>query len=371
MQEEEKREQFSRFIEESLQQGLSRRLFLRRGFQLGLSLPSIMAVLSACGLANKPNASLSGLPTAKIAQEPTSALSPAPLELAPTVPAAPSLPSASHERYLPTIVKEPSSVRFAVIGDYGMAGEAEEAVALLVRSWEPDFIVTTGDNNYVDGLAETIDANIGQYYHMFIGDYRGSYGPGANRKRFFPSLGNHDWQGGSLQPYLDYFQLPGHGRYYSYQHDILQFFMLHSTPGEPDGINADSVQAQWLKDELARSHAHWKIVVMHHPPYSSGIHGSCDWMRWPFREWGANLVLAGHDHHYERIERDSLLYIVNGLGGAARYAPGCCPEEGSLNFFNKNHGAMLFESDGKQLVAAFITRNGDPVDSFVLERSSG
>lgn len=363
MQEDEKREQFSRFIEESLQHGLSRRLFLRRGLQLGLSLPSIMAVLSACGVTGQQTPHLAPLPTAKIAAEPSSILAPTPLQVSPSPT---SNLASSQGQFLPTVLKEPMSVRFAVIGDYGMAGEAEEAVSHLVQSWEPDFIVTTGDNNYPDGLAETIDVNIGQYYHMFIGDYRGNYGPGADRKRFFPSLGNHDWQGGSLQPYLDYFQLPNNGRYYSFQHDILQFFILHSTPGEADGIRADSVQAQWLQSELARSHARWKVIVMHHAPYSSGVHGSCDWMRWPFREWGANLVLAGHDHHYERIERDGLLYIVNGLGGASRYAPGCCPEQGSLYFFNKSHGAMLLECDGKRLAGAFITRDGDPVDSFEL-----
>src|SRR5262245_65541757 len=65
----------------------------------------------------------------------------------------------------------PSSTTFAVIGDYGGGGSNEQAVANLVHSWNPDFIATTGDNNYPSGDASTIDANIGQYYHDYIYPY--------------------------------------------------------------------------------------------------------------------------------------------------------------------------------------------------------
>ena len=82
--------------------------------------------------------------------------------------------------------------RFAVIGDFGLAGQPEADVASLVKSWEPELIITTGDNNYPDGEAETIDDNIGQYYQAFIYPYHGAYGPGAEVNRFFPTLGNHD-----------------------------------------------------------------------------------------------------------------------------------------------------------------------------------
>ncbi|PYV85585.1 MAG: alkaline phosphatase, partial [Acidobacteria bacterium] len=58
-----------------------------------------------------------------------------------------------------------TTVRFAVIGDYGTAGQNELDVSSLVKSWNPDFIITVGDNNYPDGWASTIDRNIGQYYH--------------------------------------------------------------------------------------------------------------------------------------------------------------------------------------------------------------
>jgi hypothetical protein len=101
-----------------------------------------------------------------------------------------------------------SQLRFAAVGDYGDEGQPEADVAALVRSWDPEFILTLGDNNYPDGEASTIDANIGQYYHDFIGNYTGSYGPGAAENRFFPALGNHDWYTAGAQPYLDYFTFP-------------------------------------------------------------------------------------------------------------------------------------------------------------------
>ncbi|MCA9180264.1 MAG: metallophosphoesterase, partial [Planctomycetales bacterium] len=88
----------------------------------------------------------------------------------------------------------PDTTRFAVIGDYGWAGPREAAVAAMVEQWQPEFILTTGDNNYDYGTAETIDANIGQYYHGYIGNYQGDYGPGADGNQFFPALGNHDWR---------------------------------------------------------------------------------------------------------------------------------------------------------------------------------
>src|SRR5262245_23482444 len=96
----------------------------------------------------------------------------------------------------------PASVRFAVIGDYGRGSANEAAVADLVKSIGPEMVVTVGDNNYPSGGADTIDDHIGRYYHEFIFPYQGTFGPGADRNRFFPALGNHDWETPGAQPYL-------------------------------------------------------------------------------------------------------------------------------------------------------------------------
>jgi hypothetical protein len=156
--------------------------------------------------------------------------------------------------------------RVAVIGDYGEAGQPEADVAALIDRWGVDSIVTAGDNNYMNGGADTIDANIGQYYHAYIAPYYGSYGRGALENRFFPALGNHDWYTAGAQPYLNYITLPGNERYYTVRRGPIEFFILDTDKNEPDGYSADSVQAQWLQQQLAASDAPWKIVVLHYPP---------------------------------------------------------------------------------------------------------
>ena len=210
------------------------------------------------------------------------------------------------------------AVAFVAIGDFGDDSPSEAAVAARVRSSSPDVVITLGDNNYPSGERRTIDANVGKYYASFIQPYHGEYGPGADRNRFFPSLGNHDWRTRDLEPYLDYFELPGNERYYDFVWGPVHFFALDSDPSEPDGTDVDSTQARWLRAGLDRSTAPWKVVYMHHAPFSSGEHGSTRNMQWPYQSWGADLVLAGHDHHYERIGRDGTVYLGNGLSGSPK-----------------------------------------------------
>lgn len=262
------------------------------------------------------------------------------------------------------------TVRFAVIGDFGKAGQPEADVAALVRGWNPRFIVTTGDNNYPNGEASTIDKNIGQYYHDFIYRYTGSYGEGAAWHRFFPVLGNHDWRAANAQPYLDYFTLPGNERYYEFIWGPVHFFMLDSDTQEPDGTSSTSTQANWLKGRLAASRAPWQFVVMHHPPFSSGQHGSHAYMQWPFQEWGADAVLAGHDHTYERLAVNGLPFFVNGLGGHDRLYPFGTVAAGSQVRYNADNGAMLVDATATQVTFQFITRAGETVDSYTLSAAA-
>lgn len=257
------------------------------------------------------------------------------------------------------------SVHFAVVGDYGNAGQSEADVANLIHSWNPDFIITTGDNNYPEGEASTIDSNVGQYYHDFIYPYAGSYGPGAIVNRFFPALGFHDWVTAGAQPYLDYFTLPHNERYYTFTWGPVQIFTLDSNPEEPDGITSDSIQAHWLQTQLRSSMARWKLISVYHPPFSSGTHGSVPALQWPFRTWGATAVLSGHDHTYERIVRDGMTYFVNGLGGTGTYEFQT-PVRGSQVRYSDDFGAMLVQADDTHIVFHFISRSGAVIDTYSL-----
>ncbi|MBK8795566.1 MAG: metallophosphoesterase [Anaerolineales bacterium] len=272
---------------------------------------------------------------------------------------------------LPSRATDSDVTRLAVIGDFGMDNQPEADVAALVASWQPDAVITTGDNNYPDGKAETIDANIGKHYQAFIYPYRGNYGAGASTNRFFPTLGNHDWHttAGSPplpQPYLDYFTLPGNERYYDVVIGPVHLFAIDSDPHEPDGIEERSAQADWLRNALAASTAPWRIVAMHHPPYSSSSrHGSTSSLQWPFAAWGATAVLAGHDHAYERIvqDEDDIVYFVNGIGGADRY-PLSTPVADSQVRFDSDYGAMLIEATTSVITYTLVARTGVIYDTY-------
>lgn len=247
-------------------------------------------------------------------------------------------------------------VKFAAIGDYGRwYTEGEGLVSDMINGWNPDFIISLGDNNYEYGADSTIDSNIGQFYHDYIYPYTGVFGTGSPVNRFFPSLGNHDWLTDSARPYLNYFTLPGNERYYDFVKGNCHFFIVDSDINEPDGITAGSVQANWLRNGLAASNARFKIVYFHHPPYSSGQHGNNYDMRWPFKEWGATVVLCGHEHNYERlVDSTGMTYFVNGLGGKDwRDFAVIVPE--SRYRFTSNYGAMLITAYNDSLNFKFYS----------------
>ena len=261
---------------------------------------------------------------------------------------------------------EPAAQRFVIIGDYGASGVNEARVAALTASLKPDFVITTGDNNYPLGEASTIDDNIGRYFQAFIAPYHGKFGPGARENRFFPSLGNHDWFSLGAQPYLDYFSLPNNERYYDVVRGSVQLFALDSDPSEPDGNTVGSVQAAWFEARLKASVVPWRVVFFHHPPYTSGVvHGSSPGMRWPFPEWGASVVYSGHEHTYERFDVAGFPYIVNGVGGQELYDLGVTLPD-SVVRHNDVHGLVFVTVTPTEFVSRFLDARGDQLDLLRL-----
>ena len=270
-----------------------------------------------------------------------------------------------------------NTLRFAIIGDYGTDTQSEADVADLVNSWNVDFVATVGDNNYSSGEASTIDENIGKYYGQYIKPYRGSYGSGsADINRFWPALGNHDWDSISCSgrdcsgPYMDYFELPNNERYYDVQIGSVHLFMLDSDSEEPDGISRTSRQANWLRDKLAASSAPHKLVLLHHAPYSSSSnHGSNRTLQWPFEAWGATAVFSGHDHHYERLTVGTIPYFVNGAGGRRLYPLGSPLPETEVAY-DDDFGAMLMQVDNTQIRYEFFNRRGVLIDSYLQDNGA-
>jgi len=257
---------------------------------------------------------------------------------------------------LPFAQKPYRDAVIAVIGDYGQAGSAEEAVAKLVHGWHPDVVFTVGDNNYNFGDAKTMDENVFQYYGRYI-----------KHGRFFPTIGNHDALGGTLQPYFDAFDLPGNERYYEFEWGPVHGFAINScAEHEPDGVDANSVQAQWLRKRALASQAPFQIAYFHHSPHSSALHGSHPELQWPFHEWGVDVVLSGHDHVYERVITDQTAFFVNGLGGRSLYTFTENIVDGSQERFRLNYGAMRIDATRDTLTLRFQDTTGHEWDVFAL-----
>jgi len=268
------------------------------------------------------------------------------------------------------------SVVFAVIGDYGKAGNAEGEVATMVKSWNPDFILTTGDNNYQKGELETIQENISDYYGDYIYNFDApeEYRCEGNAfvdeiNRFFPSPGNHDANNSDgLMPYLNFFTLPQGEEYYSFAWGSVTFYSLNSC-----AVNVEE-QNQWLSEQLADSHTPFQIVYFHHSPYSPGPHGNESKMQWDFYAQHINLVLTGHDHIYSRISKfdeEGLYYIVNGVGGKSLYSSSVHPlpaDQFDTFSYDSDYGAIRAVATARKLVVEFyaVGRPADPIDRIII-----
>lgn len=272
--------------------------------------------------------------------------------------------------------EESTDLVFANIGDYGRPTSAGEGlVATLVKSWDNGsgrfFIVTNGDNIYAP--TDNYGDAVGQFYGDYIAD-----DPDANR--FWPSLGNHDYSDpvNGLDDYLAYFKALGDRRYYERVEAPVHFFILNSsletlggdTP-EPDGIAVTSKQAQWLRAKLATSTARWKVVVVQDPPYTNGTDfPGHTVLRWPFKKWGAHVVISGDSHEYERFEVDGLPYLVNGAGGASlRDESNASTDENDellqASVYGK-YGALRCTATCDQLKFEFIDVDGTTHDTLTL-----
>ncbi|MBY5162749.1 Ig-like domain-containing protein [Salsipaludibacter albus] len=266
----------------------------------------------------------------------------------------------------------PSTVSFGLFGDYGNGSADAAEVAAMLDGQAPDFLVTVGDNNYGPGDQ---DSTVGPLYADWIGNYRGVHGDGAALNAFFPALGDEDIEaGGGLADYLDFYTVPGGGhvapaasgneRYYDVVRGPVHVFVLNPHSSEPDGRDVDSVQADWLQAGLAASTSPWNVVVVHDPPYSSN--GNDTDTQWPYADWGADLVVSGDRHVYERLQVDGLTYLVSGLGGAsiADPAPSLLPE--SQAYYRDGFGAVLAEACDSGLTVTFHSVDDGVVDTHTL-----
>lgn len=250
------------------------------------------------------------------------------------------------------------SLKFFVLGDFGNAEPREyDLAAQMVKFYESfkvNFVLTVGDNLY--GAERPQD---------FKSKFEDPYKPMLDAEvKFYAALGNHDAR---AQRYYKPFNMNGK-LYYTLKapEEDVRFFILDSTYPVPEQID-------WLEKELKGSNEQWKIVVFHHPIYSSGgRHGSDIKLRQIleplFIKYNVSVALTGHDHVYERIKpQHGIVHFVTGSGG--QLAVGDINKGTGLTAkgFDTDNAFMAVEISGDKLYFNAISRTGEIVDSGTVE----
>jgi len=262
----------------------------------------------------------------------------------------------------------------AFIGDYAN-GDGTEDVAELVQSWNPNYIVTGGDNWY--GTLTTkadLDAAVGPHYGNYIYPYLGSLATGAERaNNFYPSVGDHDRDPvPRLTTFQNYFNL--RKPYYDFMRGNVHWFIVDQGRDQseavvqPDGNTYDSIQGESFRVKMALSTARWKVVVLGAPPYNSDNWDKYSELRWPFGDWGADLVLAGDKHFYERITApEGYPLIIGGWSGHSLIASGAPRSE--IDFqYDADFGALKLTVTCDEFIVQAINRGGTLIDSLTLTK---
>ncbi len=268
-----------------------------------------------------------------------------------------AVPAATWAAIEIVLPNQSDSLKFAVIGDSGSGSGRQYQLAAhfaAARQLFPfSFVLMLGDNIY--GRETPRD-----FQKKFEIPYKAVLDAGVP---FHAALGNHDEP--NIQIHYKPFNMDGK-RFYTFKKGDAAFFVVDSTYMSTD-------QVKWLEKALADSDAKWKIAYMHHPIYSSGKrHGSDEDLRTfiepLFVKYGVSVVLAGHEHFYERLKpQHGIAYFTAGSAGKLR--------EGNIRRgplfeagFDSDLSFMLFELIGDDLHFQVISRLSRTVDRGIVKR---
>lgn len=266
------------------------------------------------------------------------------------------LPSGVAGARVPPVSPAPAA-RIAVAGDTGTGDAAERATAERMRvegAEHPfDALLLLGDLVYDDGDAALVRRRVTKPFAPVLDD-------GAD---LLPVLGNHDYRSGEQRQIMTAL---GRGNpWYADRVGPVRVLVLDSNRV------SDPAQTQWLQARLAQPQppGTWTVAAMHHPPYSAGWHGSDLRVRraWSplFAAAGVRLVLAGHDHDYQRSDPQAgVTYVVSGAGAKTRKA-------GRAEFTAVSTSTLHFLDllvYPQRLVGRAIDQSGRLVDRFVINR---
>lgn len=219
----------------------------------------------------------------------------------------------------PSAGAEPSSPVLVGAGDIASCNpDRAEATATLLDKIAGT-VFTVGDHAYGSGTEQ-----------QFTRCYDRTWG--RHRQRTRPAPGNHDYKTGQAAPYFKYFGAnagPAGRGYYSYKLGAWHIVSLNSNT---NARSWGAAQEQWLSKELAANNSNCTLAYWHHPLFSSGAtHGNQLHVRRLFKllhAHGVDIVIAGHDHIYERFapqdaegraDPKGVRQFVAGTGGAVLY----------------------------------------------------
>ncbi len=290
-----------------------------KSFKVGvLSFMLLGLLLAGCGKVEMEDQSLptQTIPTVtKIVL--TSTLEPTIVTQTPIQPTATQTPT-------PTAQPTPESKYFAGAGDVAICGQEgdDQTFNLLKDQIGNGLFFVAGDSSNENG-------SLYEYTYCF-GNTWGQLMPDL---RVVP--GNHDYYSDPLENYWIYFDgvagEPGKG-WYSFDYGGWHIVMLNSNCGYV-GCGPSSEQIAWLKSDLEENNTQCAMAIWHHPRYNSGISGNADWLYtfWDaLYEHGVDVIINGHDHHYERMAKINpageldpdfgIRSFIVGTGGASYYA---------------------------------------------------
>jgi 3',5'-cyclic AMP phosphodiesterase CpdA len=247
------------------------------------------------------------------------------------------------------------SLHFAIIGDSGTGDRNEYEIARKMVAFRAKFpyamVLMMGDNLYGGESPQDFKAKFEEPYKDLL----------AAGVKFYATLGNHD---DPKQRFYKPFNMNGQ-RYYTFKaNDRVRFFVLDSNYMDPEQLN-------WLAKELKGSNSPWKICFFHHPLYSSGKqHGSdVDLRRFLeplFLEYGVKVVLAGHEHFYERLKPQKGIYYFISGGSAKLRRDNIARTNLTAKGFDQDNHFMLMEIDGDTLYYQTISRPGATIDTGIV-----
>lgn len=237
-------------------------------------------------------------------------------------PTASSTPSAT-----PTPGSSTTVIAAGDIADCSSSGD--EATANLVKGIGGT-VLALGDNVYESGAAS---------------EFRSCYDPswGQFKSRTKPAVGNHEYLTSGASGYFDYFGAaagPAGKGWYAYNQGSWRLYALNSNCSKIVGCGPGSPEYEWLKADLAANPHSCVLAYWHHPLFTNGPHanneggGAGDLWSLLYQA-NAEIVLNGHDHHYQRWAPQrpdgqvdgarGIREFVVGTGGAGLTSPNRTP----------------------------------------------